>query len=58
MNVLDRLHNYEEELLRKIDPSDLAIYREYLDRGLTMECKQSNEDLETYLAYVKMSQGL
>jgi hypothetical protein len=59
MNNMDyRLHNYEDELLRQVDPADLEIYQQYLDRGLTMECKQSNDDLEMYLSYVKMSQGL
>ncbi len=53
-----RLHNYDEELLPKIDPSDLKIYEEYLHRGLTLEVRQSHEDLETYLSYVKAAQGV
>ena len=53
-----RLHNYEAELLPKIDPSDMKIYGEYIERGLTMECRPSKEDLDVYRSYVKMSQQL
>ena len=53
-----QLHNYDEELLPKIGPSDLKIYEEYLHRGLTLECNPSHEDLEMYLSYVKAAQGV
>ena len=53
-----QLHDYEKELLPKINPSDLEIYEDYLHRGLTLECKQSNQDLEAYLSYVKVAKGL
>lgn len=53
-----KLHDYEKELLPNPSTTDSKIYQDYLQRGLTMTCTQSKDDLEMYLSYYKISKGI